>query len=127
MKAILGLLLLVFVSSRVTWVSNEEFNEVILKGNNIIDIAKCVLKSKEVKKVVDDVLVLIRTGKLDYSVLTDALAAYSAVKQCIAGPKVTSFEEHTTEKVCEIKCKRIGEDNRKCTKICKQAPKKIKN
>ena len=127
MKAFLSLLLLALVSCQVTWVSAEEFNEVVLKGNSILDIATCVLKSEEVKKVIDDVLDLVRTGKFDLGVLTDAFAAYNAVKECIAGPKVTSFQQFTKTESCDISCKRVGEDDRKCTKLCQPRAKKTTN
>ena len=127
MKTFLSLLLLALVSCQVTWVSAEEFNEIVLKGNSILDIATCVLKSEEVKKVIDDVLDLIRSGKFDFSVLTDVFAAYNAVKECIAGPKVTSFQQITKQESCEISCKRVGENDRKCTKSCKPREKKTTN
>ena len=117
MKAFLSLLLLALVSCKITWVSADEFNEVVLRGNSILDIATCVFKSAEVKAVIDDVLDLIRTGEFNFNVLTDALAAYNSVKECITGPEVTTLQEITRTDSCDISCKRIGEE-RKCTKTC---------
>ena len=110
---------------------NKEYAKklmLLFYGINDIEIqSKLMFLAYNEYKCIDDVLDLIRSGKFDFSVLTDVFAAYNAVKECIAGPKVTSFQQITKQESCEISCKRVGEDERKCTKTCKPRAKKTTN
>ncbi len=122
MKFLPLICLLVIVScGRVKWVDEETFSEVSLRSNGIIDIATCLMKSTKVKKVVDDVIEMFKNKKFDAIVLIDAIAAFEDVKKCIAGPKITKFQEVTLTEVCDIRCKLVDEQ-RTCNKSC--APRK---
>ena len=117
MKAFLVLLLFVAVASEVTWVSNEEFNEVQLQSNGIVDIVKCLINSRKIKTLIADITELIREKKFDPKIITDIVDAYKEAKTCI-NPKIIKINEYTLTEKCEISCKRTY-PGRTCTRSCK--------